>query len=491
MLNGTWRTKIFLKMNSLVNYILESGISLAMLSLIYLLFLRKETFFRLNRIFLLISVVFSIFLPFLKFQVYNPQPVMLAEITVTPYRNLMEAVTIYGRDFTGTVEQTISSSRIIILIYFAGLLFFLGRFIFRLVQLLILIHKNPVQQIGWVKFVSINKDFSPFSFLGYVFINSEKKQEKGYEKMVAHEMEHIKQGHTFDVLVLEIMSAFQWFNPFMWILRRVIRENHEYLADQAVLNSGVNPVQYKQLLLNQAVGFQLEMANNFNSSLIKKRIKMISKIRSSKLAFTKITFGILVVAALVIAFACEQKESIESIESLDSKIEQKDEITIKSTILEDGRIKIEGTAEDLEKYKDLFADSPGFNIESDSLGNVYLVKIKEVKSAVLPDDELVFFIVEDMPEFPGGDLALRKYIANSVKYPEGAVENGIQGKVYVTFVVTKDGSIANTKIARGVDPLLDKEALRVINSLPKWKPGKQRGTAVNVSYTVPINFVLQ
>lgn len=103
----------------------------------------------------------------------------------------------------------------------------------------------------------------------------------------------------------------------------------------------------------------------------------------------------------------------------------------------------------------------------------------------------VFFIVEDMPEFPGGELALRKYIANHVKYPVIAQENGVQGKVYVTFVVGKDGSINNARIARGVDPSLDKEALRVVNGLPRWKPGKQRGKPVNVSYTVPINFVLQ
>lgn len=103
----------------------------------------------------------------------------------------------------------------------------------------------------------------------------------------------------------------------------------------------------------------------------------------------------------------------------------------------------------------------------------------------------VFFIVEDMPEFPGGEVALRNWLATHIKYPVIAQENGIQGKVYVTFVVGKDGSISNATIARGVDPSLDKEALRVVNELPKWKPGKQRGKPVNVSYTVPINFVLQ
>jgi TonB family protein len=107
------------------------------------------------------------------------------------------------------------------------------------------------------------------------------------------------------------------------------------------------------------------------------------------------------------------------------------------------------------------------------------------------DNEEVYSIVEDMPEFPGGELALRQYIANSVKYPVIAQKNGIQGKVYVTFVIGKDGSVYNVSIARSVDPSLDKEALRVVNAFPKWKPGKQRGKPVNVSYTVPINFVLE
>ena len=108
-----------------------------------------------------------------------------------------------------------------------------------------------------------------------------------------------------------------------------------------------------------------------------------------------------------------------------------------------------------------------------------------------PKEEEVFVIVEQMPEFPGGEKALRKFIANAIKYPVIAQENGIQGKVYVTFVVDKDGSIKNAVVVRGVDASLDKEALRVVNTLPKWNPGKQRGQPVKVSYTVPISFVLQ
>lgn len=113
---------------------------------------------------------------------------------------------------------------------------------------------------------------------------------------------------------------------------------------------------------------------------------------------------------------------------------------------------------------------------------------ESAKSSTSKKKDDVYFVVEEMPEFPGGDEALRTYISNSVKYPDSAKKNGIQGKVYVTFVVDIDGTVTSTKIARGVDPSLDKEALRVVKSLPKWKPGKEKGKAVKVSYTVPINF---
>jgi protein TonB len=103
----------------------------------------------------------------------------------------------------------------------------------------------------------------------------------------------------------------------------------------------------------------------------------------------------------------------------------------------------------------------------------------------------VFFVVEDMPEFPGGEQALHRYLAESIDYPTIAQENGIQGRVYVKFVINTDGSVTDVQIARGVDPSLDKEALRVVREMPKWEPGKQRGEPVRVSYTVPINFVLQ
>jgi protein TonB len=122
---------------------------------------------------------------------------------------------------------------------------------------------------------------------------------------------------------------------------------------------------------------------------------------------------------------------------------------------------------------------------------VEVVEQKQEEVVEAAKEEEVFVVVEEMPEFPGGVVALRQYLANAVKYPVIAQENGIQGKVYVNFVVNKDGSVSNAKIARGVDPSLDAEALRVVSTLPKWRPGKQRGAPVRVSYTVPISFKLE
>jgi len=472
-------------MNNLVNFILESGVSLSLLSLIYVLFLRKETFFKINRWFLLGSVLFSVILPIIKLRILNPQSVMLAEVTVTPYRNMIEAITVYSHGFSGSVEQAILSTTLLIYVYLIGVIFFFGRFLFRIIQLSLIIRNNEVQTATGFKLVMLEKETSPYSFLKYVFVSQSLLQSKGYDKMIDHELEHVKQGHSVDVIILELLTVFQWFNPFMWMLNHAIRENHEYLADQAVLIKGVTRGEYKMLLLNQFVGGQLVIASNFNYSIIKNRIKMMSKIKSSKLAITKIAFGVLVAGALVIAFACEQKESVQT------KPIQKDAITIVSTIQDDGKVKIEGNEADLEKYKALFSDNPGFSIESDSLGNTFLIKKEIVQPKSLDSNEEVFFIVEQMPEFPGGEMALRQYIATAVKYPDEAVKNGTQGKVYVTFVVSKDGSVADVKIARGVSPSLDAEALRVVNALPKWIPGKQKGEVVNVSYTVPINFKLQ
>ncbi|MDD2380930.1 MAG: M56 family metallopeptidase [Mariniphaga sp.] len=473
-------------MGNPINYILESGISLSFMAMVYVIFLRKETFFRLNRMFLLGSILFSVVLPFLRFRVYDPRPVMLPEVTVTPYRNVLEVITVYGHDLSVTVEQALLSADLLIWLYLAGVAFFLGRFLVRMFGIVLLIRRHPVHKQDRFRMVFLDQSGSPYSFLSYIFVNRSLQGSEDFHRMVAHEMEHVRQGHSLDVLLLEVLTSFQWFNPFMWMLRRVIRENHEFLADRAVLNSGVSPGYYKKLLLSQFAGGQLLLTNHFSYSIIKKRIKMMTKIKSSRVSNVKVALGIIIAFALIVVFACEQKEAIDM-----PKTPGEQSLTV--TMLEQDQnalFRFEGSDEALLRIRNIFMNSQEFALRHDSLGNLLLQK-KVKEKFVTNNGRKVFFIVEEMPEFPGGEPALRTFLTQNIHYPDIASKHGIQGKVYVTFIVSDEGDVVNARIARGVDPVLDQEALRVVNSLPRWKPGYMRGKPVDVSYTVPINFALE
>ena len=422
---------------TVVNFMLVSGISLTLFTLVYLLFLRKETFFVLNRIYLMAAVLFSILLPFIHFQVAGAMPsVMLGEVTVTAtsYQNLLGTVTVYGTRLTGVIERTIQSIGLIRLIYLSGTAVFLILFLYRLFQVVTLILNNESEVKNGIRIVKIDRDTTPFSFFSFVFINRNNADSKGMKEMLAHEMEHVRQGHSFDVLILELLTIFQWFNPFIWLLKRSVRENHEFLADHGVLKPGVSSAAYRMLLLNSSFVQQPVIANNFNYSLVKIRIKMITKIKSPKTAASKLAMGILATAALLMVFAFDKDET---------------------------------------------------NFYSNKSTNI------PVKTEVNRQQDKVYEKVDQMPVFPGGDQALMQYVIKEVKYPDDAKKAGIQGKVLVVFVVSKEGKVINPKIVRSVSPSIDKEALRVVSSLPKWVPGKQKGKNVDVSYTIPISFALR
>ena len=479
-------------MTSFVNYLLESGISLSLFALVYFLFLRRETFFNVNRWFLLVSICFSATLPLLHVPFYAPQTTMLLEVTVTPYINLLSAVTVYSTTLAYSAERFVLTSSLLGYLYLMGLVFFTGKFFLRIYQIIRLIAQNRIIAEGKIKLVILEQESSPFSFLNYIFVSENLQTTQGWEKMLEHEKQHIRQGHTYDVLVLEFVAVFQWFNPFFWMFRRALRENHEFLADQAVISQGTAPSRYKQILINQYVGDQIVIANNFNYSLIKTRIKMMSKIKSTKLANVKVLAGIILAASLIAVFACEQKQSVKAEQTPESK-------TV--TILADGKpLVITGDAAGIEKLKSVISGSDDYELRSDSAtGQLMLAnkanRMSEVSIVTKGNQEIesdpVFSVVEQMPEFIGGDDALRKYLATTVRYPALAIEKGIQGKVFVTFVVGKDGIVKNAQLARGIDQSLNAEALRVVNAMPKWVPGKQSGKEVAVQFTVPINFVLR
>jgi len=252
-----------------------------------------------------------------------------------------------------------------------------------------------------------------------------------------------------------------------------LRENHEFLADQAVISQGTAPSWYKQVLINQYVGDQIVLANNFNYSLIKNRIKMISKIKSRKIASFKVLIGFVLAASLVAVFACEQKKS-----------EKAEVVAPEKTVwinYQGHNLEVKGDSLGIEKLIHLISGIKSTDQEAKKESNV----------SIDPEIGEVYSIVEQLPVFPGGETALPAFLGKEVKYPAEAVKKGIQGKVYVTFVVDKNGKVRNSKVVRGVDPILDAEALRVVNAMPKWTPGKQSGKDVAVQFTVPIKFKLQ
>ena len=519
---------------------------------------------------MLLSVIFSALLPILHLHVYEPTPTMLDEVTVSQYRNLIEVVTIYSTNFSGSIERFILSYKFLGIVYVGGIIVFTFLLLWRIIQVAELIQNNKVEKLGKIKVVRIDRDFSPFSFMNYVFVSKNIKGYEDWDKMLSHEIEHIKQGHSMDVMIIEFLAILQWFNPFFWMLRRALRENHEFSADQAVVSKGVSRAGYKRILINQFVGDQLIIASSFNYSLVKNRVKMLSRLKSSRKSKTKFVLGILMAASLIVAFACEKKESgpskeiqkefhfISISENLLNDPAYKPEIEHAKELLKSARNleaivdSLEGTFEvelndgilylnrrfnqqkavyivdgdladisyveglDKESFKaiNVIKDGEELNSYIERYGaqareGVVLCYLESIPAKLdsstdkinlideiitfgpKSEEDEVFFIVEQMPEFPGDELALRNYISNSIIYPESSVEKGIQGKVYVSFVVSKAGMVTKARVVRGVDPQIDREALRVIKTLPKWKPGMQNDKAVNVAYTVPINFKLQ
>jgi TonB family protein len=443
------------------NNIIESALSLGVFTLVYWLFLRKETRLKANRIYLLVALFVSTLLPYITFNidfVYNVPNTIQASEATNLQTNLLETITVVTNGIPQRVGTAWMAIEPLAWIYGIGGVLVLAMVVIGLIQLLSMVLQNRKYNMKRVRLIISGKDVSPYSFFNFIFIHRELPRQTNWKAIVYHELEHVRQGHSLDILFVDAMMIFQWFNPFYWIIRRLVQENHEFLADRAVLNRGsISTGQYKQLLLSQAMGGAPLMVSNFFSvKTIQKRFKMITNYSNKKPSFLK--YGSVVALALVLCmlFAVQ-------INTRATIVAQ----PIENQVISDEAVRSEQT-EVLEIEPAIQRDS---------------VKVEK-------NTNEVFMVVEDMPEFPGGEDSLRSFINRNVKYPVAAAEKGIQGKVFISFIVGKDGKVELPKVARGVDSSLDTEALRVVSLLPTWKPGLQKGKAVRVSYTVPINFRL-
>lgn len=434
-------------------------------------------------------------LPFLRFRIYEPQLLQLPELTVTPDYNFFQALTTYGKGVSQGLERTVFATQFILWVYAGGVLFFFVRFMYRCAQIYKLRNSGNTQIVDGIHLVRTLKEIAPFSFLNMIFIPQDIEEREGYRQILLHEKEHVKQRHSYDILIVELLIIIQWCNPFAWLLKRAVHENHEYLADKAVLAAGTQRGQYKLLLLNQCLGEQLCMGSPFNYSLIKNRIKMINKIKSHKMANVKYLLGIFIAVGLVVAFALENKLTANQTQA---PVLQDDEVTVKVI---DGALNFKGNEQKLKEVLKLLSKIDNKKLIAEFINDKnttteLLLRInedvKETKRGKLEDKEKSVFVrVEKMPEFPGGQNALLKFLAQNTKYPKVAVEKGIEGKVYLKFVVKKTGDVGEIVVQRSPHALLTAEAVRVAKMMPKFKPGMKRGEAVDVWYQLPITFSLE
>jgi TonB family protein len=418
-------------MDFLFIYLIKSSLSLAILYISYELFFRKEAYFNFSRYFLLFTLLVVIILPFIPYnatQIVSVASIQLGEVIIRsgiPSFTLNEVV-ISAKDPSNNVVDFNSPYAILFIIYIAGVLFKSLQFVFRLWQIRRLVNKSETLESEGLTFVLTQKGSPTFSFLKWIFIDQqlfEKKDE--IEGIISHEKIHSRQGHTFDLIIAELLTIIQWFNPLAYLLKKTIKENHEYLTDHEVIENYQSMNAYQLLLVHHSSSIKSNvLTHNFSYSLLKRRLHMMKKSKHP----LRFALGMLFIATtmVVIFFACSSPDKKQ----------------------------VDPTGE------------------------------------VSKDSEATFEVVEVMPEYPGGMDALIEYLGSNIKYPDQAKEEGIEGKVFVNFIVEKDGSIGETKVIRGIGGGCDEEAVRVVSQMPDWIPGTQRGQSVRVSYNLPISFKL-
>lgn len=530
-------------------YFLKVNVAIVLFYAFYRLFFYKDTFFGWRRTALLCFFAVSAAVPLLNIQTWiTEQEPMVAMADL--YASVVLPELTVGTEVAPTDWKSILSEYANIA-YWGIVALLMIRLIMQLAGIIRLTCRCRKIQIGNTSIHLLPKADGPFSFFHWIFIHPSSHTEEEFNEILTHEQTHARQWHSIDVIISELVCIFCWCNPFAWLMKREIRTNLEYMADARVLENGYDSKTYQYHLLGLShQKAAVTIYNSFNVLPLKKRIKMMNKKRTKEIGRTKYLMFLPLAALLMIVSNIEtvarttKKIAVEVIEAVDPQTEQPvpevqdpqvapqpeqdtKTVTYKGKVVDkDGKpiqgVKIlsvpnstptevttqadgsfEFKASPKAKLLFLYQDGnkkKGISFTDERLPKenktnwtiVYNEKWNEVmQSDPGTPDNPIFEVVEHMPEFTGGGMpALMEYLSKNIKYPEAAMKKGIQGRGIVQFVVEKDGSITNVKILRGVDPELDKEAVRVVSAMPKWKPGTQRGEAVRVRFTVPVMFRL-
>ncbi len=489
-------------------YLLKVNVAFVLFYAFYRLFFYKDTFFKLRRAILLAFFGLALFYPLLNIQDWVRQQEPIADVIYMYSAMLPEATAkadaAASVDWYGWVLGSLG------FIYWGIVAFLCGRFLVQLSSILWLAHTSERVVIHETPVYALRKAAGPFSFFRMVFLHPESHSDKETDEILTHECTHVSQWHSIDVILSEMMCMACWFNPFVWLLKREVRHNLEYLADNTVIQSGYDSKSYQYHLLGLAHHQSVTtLYNSFNVLHLKNRIMMMNKKRSPGIVRTKYLIFIPLVGILMLL------SNIEAVARLTVRLAN--EATVSNAMVTATGILVDETGQPLigasvvvkgGKERTITDKKGAFSLEvpanailrcsyqgresqevlaADMTNNTHL----SLSSKSREMNEQVFTVVEKMPSFPGGDAELLKYIATNIKYPKESQDNGEQGRVICSFIVGRDGSVNNPEVLRGVTPLLNEEAVRVINTMPRWNPGMQRGKAVAVKYTVPITFRLK
>ena len=566
-------------MSSILLYSIKSAIVLAMLYLPYMLMLRRESFFRFNRMMLLGILFLSLVLPLCNISgmSLDRQPVVQAaqlqilELGI-PIHVLPEVQVVAD----GTVKYGTTGFSVFLLVsilYIVGMMILLAIRLWQVGRLQFGLRKGTLwqQEENGVRIYCHADDVNPFSWMRNIVISQKDYDEAGRE-IVLHEMGHIQAHHSWDVVLLTLVQMLQWWNPLVYVLGISLRDVHEYEADDYVLRQGISAQSYQLLIIKKAVGSgSYAFANSFNHSLTKKRITMMKNSNSNPWMRSKALYVIPVAALALSAFATPKfvapiKDAVTKLEgkstenspNLQDLLEEKEEIAVmdvsgKATASVD---EVQDAAQPLIVLNGKIFDIPKDAIPSkrvnaeEQLTKLLNIDAEDVESITVlqkdaaiaiwgekgangvidittkdandlkdnqPDDK-IYDKPEVLPQFPGGETELYGWLARNLKYPSEAIEYGVQGRIFVQFVVEKDGNISDIKIAKVSDgraivvtaykakddspeelkkeneekglKALQDESIRVVKAMPKWKPGTNKGKPVRCYFNLPIMFRL-
>ena len=511
-------------------YVLQVNVGLLVFYLLYRGLLARDTFLGMRRLYWWAAWVLAFLYPLVELGVWGRTETPL-QVVMADYA---EAMTVVVSAVAPEEAATWSWQDGLALLWAAGASALLLRMLVQLAVVCRLARRGRKVEWHGVRVLAVEGDNVPFSFFRWIFVQPGNHSEGELEEILAHEQAHVCQWHSLDVVVSELLCCLFWFNPAVWLAKRCVRQNLEFLADRAVVHSGFDRKNYQYHLLRLSYGVNIgQIVNNFNVSPLKKRIMMMNKKKSRhagalKYALLLPVAGLLVLSANAEAVA-ETAENVVAHWTADEGpvrmtgvvVDENGKplpgvtVVIKGSMLgvatdAEGRFEIvspEGKTL-VFTYVGRKTQEVAFDAGTTDIKVVMPVEDVELNPLVAADvesilnqaadstkDEVVsvwqdefFKVVEDMPQFTDGNIF--DYLAQHVRYPEEAEKNGIGGMVYVQFVIDTTGKVVEPKVIKSVSPELDAEALRVVSEMPAWKPGMQRGKPVRVSFTLPVIFKL-